>query len=236
MNQQRIISYANNDLCFSDIRSDLENALSIENSSLTNRFYDKYIKNKPTFAILFAIINIAIFIGIELFASIEQANYLYNFACMKWYSILEYGEYYRLFTCMFMHFGLTHLSSNMISLVALGSQLEPDIGHLKFIIIYIVSGLCASLTSLYYHAQMEEPVISAGASGAIYGLFGAYVIYSLFGKLKGNVAATKIALISVLMLLNGMSSVSIDNAAHLGGIISGCLIAFICCICSKNKI
>ena len=93
------------------------------------------------------------------------------------------------------------------------------------------------MSSVFYHAHIEESVVSVGASGAIFGIFGAYAVYALFDKLKGqNVSATKIALISLLMLFSGMNSTSIDNAAHLGGIICGCLIAFICCISCKNKI
>ena len=239
MNNQRIISYSDNDSNFSDIRTELEVALNkpapktLQNTS----YYLKYIKNKPTFAILFAILNIMISIGVELFADLDDATYFYSIGCLEWSHVLEYGEYYRLFTSIFIHFGLSHLANNMISLLAIGSQLEPAIGHIKFVIIYILSGLCGSLTSVFYHAHMEESVVSAGASGAIYGIFGAYAIFALFDKLKGNsVPATRIALISLLMLSSGMSSSSIDNAGHLGGIISGCIIAFICCICSKNKI
>ncbi len=238
MNDKRIISY-NPDDSFSDIRQDFENALILTGQKhlFSSNTDDIFANKKPIFAIIFAAISIAVFIIFELFGDINDTAYLYNFGALEWYKVLEYGEYYRLFTSMFIHFGFTHIASNMMSLLAIGSQLEPAIGHIKFTIIYLLSGLCASLASVFYHATTGEAVISAGASGAIYGIFGAYAIYALFDKLKGRtVSAYRIALISLLMLSSGMSSTSIDNAAHLGGIISGCVIAFICCICSKNKI
>ena len=239
MNNRRIISYTSEDADFSDIRTDLENALSAEpeSTSLWTRIKGSNGVVNPVFAVIFALINTLVFIGFEMFGDITDTLYMYAHGTAEWRSILENHEYYRLFTCMFIHFSFSHLMSNMITLLALGSQLEPAIGHIKFVLIYILSGLCASLTSVLYHAHMDMDVISAGASGAVFGIFGAYAVLALFDKLKGRrVPATRIALMSILVLTNGFSSASIDNAAHLGGMISGCIIAFICCICRKNKI
>lgn len=239
MTNFRIVSYASEDGVFSTIREEFENALIQPEKKpiFASGVNGLNIHKKPFFTILFAIINIIIFTGFELFGDMEDTLYLYGYGANEWHSVLEQHQYYRLFTCMFLHFSLSHLVSNMTSLVAVGSQLESSIGHIKFMIIYITSGLCASLTSVLYHAYTGTSAISAGASGAIFGLFGAYAVFALFDKLRGrSVPATKIAVISLLMLLNGMSSASVDNAAHLGGIISGCIIAFICCICNKNKI
>ena len=172
-----------------------------------------------------------------MFGDITDTLYMYTHGTAEWRSILENHEYYRLITCMFIHFSFSHLMSNMVTLLAIGSQLEPVIGHIKFIVIYMLSGLCASITSVLYHAHMDMNAISAGASGAVFGIFGAYAILALFDKIHGrNVPAMRIAVMSLLVLSNGFTSSSIDNAAHLGGIISGCIIAFICCICKKNKI
>ena len=239
MNEKRIISYSSDDDSFSDIRPKLENALVLTDSKRSNRIKSNIsnTQKKPVFALIFALINTMIFIGFELFGDINDVIRLYSFGALEWHSVIEQSEYYRLFTSMFIHFDFSHLSSNMISLLAISSHLEPSISHIRYIVIYIVSGLCASISSVIYHAHIDETVISVGASGAIFGVFGAYAVYALFNKLNGQyVSAGRIAIVSLLMLYSGMSSPSIDNAAHLGGIICGCLIAFICCISSKNKI
>lgn len=239
MNDFRIISYSADDGQFADIRDELEEALvkAPEKTSFISRIKHINGMSYPIFAILFALINIVLYVGVELFGDINDVIYIYSQGASEWHSVLENQEYYRLFTCMFIHFSFSHLASNMMSLLAIGHQLEPAIGHIKFIAIYMISGLCSSLASVFYHAHMDESAISAGASGAIFGIFGAYAIFALFDKLKGRpVPAMRIALMSILVLASGFNSTSIDNAAHLGGIISGCIIAFICCICSKNKI
>lgn len=239
MDNQRIISYSSDDTYFTDIRADLENALASEpdRTSLWTRVKGENGVVNPVFAVIFALINTIVFIGFELFGDITDTIFMYSHGACEWHSVLENHEYYRLLTSMFIHFSFSHLMSNMVTLLAIGSQLEPAIGHIKFIIIYMLSGLCASLTSVLYHAHMDSAVISAGASGAVFGIFGAYAVLALFDKLKGRtVPAMRIALMSILVLTNGFTSTSVDNAAHLGGMISGCIIAFICCICHKNKI
>ena len=237
--RKRLISYSLDDGYFNNIRNELENAIASEPSrpSLLDRIKGSNGIANPIFTILFALANIIVFLYLELFGDVSDTLYVYANGACEWYSVLENNEYYRLFTCMFIHFGFPHLSSNMITLLSIGSQLEPSIGHIKFILIYVLSGLCASFSSVLYHWQMDSQTISAGASGAIFGIFGAYAICALFDKKQGkNIPATRIALISLLSLANGMTNSNIDNAAHLGGIISGCIIAFICCICRKNKI
>ncbi len=239
MNDRRIVSYSSDDNHFLEIRNEFEEALAYEpeKPSIISRIKGSNGKANPIFAVLFALVNIFIFLGIELFFNMTDVISIYSHGASEWHSVLQNNEYYRLFTCMFLHFNFPHLFSNMLSLLAIGSQLEPAIGHIKFVIIYIFSGLCASITSVLYHAHMDELAISAGASGAIFGLFGAYAVYSLFDKLNGRqVPAMRIAIMALLVLANGFSTSTIDNAAHLGGMISGCIIAFICCICSKNKI
>lgn len=239
MGNKRIVSYTSDDANFTDIRDDLENALIKEDErpSIMSRIKGANGISNPVFTVLFALLNIIVFIGFELFGDITDTIYMYTHGTSEWHSVLENHEYYRLFTCMFIHFSFSHLMSNMITLLAIGSQLEPVIGHVKFIFIYMISGLCASLTSVFYHAHMDIDAVSAGASGAVFGIFGAYAIFALFDKLKGRkVPAMRISIMSLLVLINGFTTTSVDNAAHLGGIISGCIIAFICCICSKNKI
>lgn len=239
LNSGRIISYSDNDSAFDFIRNDLESCLTEqeEKPSLKDKFNNFRLSTRPVFTIFFALISIMVFFYMDLFGNLSDTTYIYNHGAAEWHSVLEDNEFYRLLTSMFIHFDFGHLFNNMISLFAVGSQLEPAIGHIKYTIIYILSGLAASMTSVLYHASTDAYVISAGASGAIFGLFGAYAVCSLFDMVKHkNLSFSRIAIISILMLYNGMANESVDNAAHLGGMIFGCIIAFICCICKKNKI
>ena len=80
------------------------------------------------------------------------------------------GEWWRLFTCMFEHIGIIHVLMNMYALLYVGIFLEPILGKLKFIIAYVVTGIVASMVSLWWH----DNTVSAGASGAIFGMYGVF--------------------------------------------------------------
>lgn len=239
INSKRIISYTDSDEKFDVIKHRLEDYLSNEGTSKLGgkSIFSHPIFSYPIFTIVFALINLCIFLYMDLFTNpLNKLTILGNYAS-EWGQVLNHNEFYRLLTSVFLHFDFSHLANNMISLLAIGYHLEPIMGHFKFMLLYLISGIGASLTSVLYHATENVPAISAGASGAVFGIFGAYAIYSLFDMMnRRNVSFSKIIVFSVLMLYNGMINESVDNAAHLGGIIFGSIIAFICCICSKNKI
>ncbi len=154
---------------------------------------------------------------------------LINFGSNSWELTVEEGEWYRLFTCMFLHFSFDHLVGNMICLFAVGEIIEDNINSIRFTILYLLSGLFASLASLGYYHIIGKYVYSAGASGAIYGLLGAYLMFMITdrnnrnGELKG-----RIVLFVAYLLYNFVrSSGFVDNAAHIGGLLSGAAIYLI---------
>lgn len=129
------------------------------------------------------------------------------------------GEYYRLFTCMFLHAGILHIACNMYSLYVIGPQIESFYGKYKFLFIYIVSGICGSILSL---AFSPGNVVSVGASGAIFGLLGSILYFGYHYRVYlGNVLKSQIVPIIVLNLLIGFMASGIDNFAHIGGLIGG---------------
>lgn len=132
--------------------------------------------------------------------------------------ITEGQEYYRIFTCMFLHFGITHLMNNMIMLGALGWNLELEIGKLRFIIIYFFSGIGGNILSLIAAISAGESAVSAGASGAVFGLMGAllYVVIANRGRL-GQLSGRGMIFMVVLSLYFGLTSSGVDNMAHIGG-------------------
>jgi rhomboid protease GluP len=134
------------------------------------------------------------------------------------------GEPWRLFTCIFLHIGVLHLLMNMYALVYIGLLLEPILGSKRFAVAYLVTGMAASLTSLAWH----DTIVSAGASGAIFGMYGVFLALlttNLIEKTARQSLLTSIGIFVVYNLMNGMNG-AVDNAAHIGGLVSGLLCGY----------
>lgn len=136
------------------------------------------------------------------------------------------GQYWRLITHQFVHGSISHLFFNMYALAYIGLMIENKLNAKKYISIYLISGICGGLLSLVYH----ESGYMAGASGAIMGLFGAFLALLLSKAFERN--ATKALLISTvavlaIMLISGGLKQRVDNAAHVGGLISGFVICYL---------
>ncbi len=134
------------------------------------------------------------------------------------------GQPWRLLTNCFLHIGIFHLLFNMYALLYIGILLEPRLGSRRFGIAYLITGILASVASLYVH----EMTISAGASGAIFGMYGVFLAMlttNLIEKSRRKALLASIAIFVGYNLLNGLKG-NIDNAAHIGGLISGILIGY----------
>src|SRR5215468_8843832 len=138
------------------------------------------------------------------------------------------GEWWRLFTCMFLHIGVLHLLFNMIALWNVGGFMERWLGGTSFLVLYLLSGLLGSVASVAWNPF----VVSAGASGAIFGLYG-----GLLGFLVQHRDSTSQAFLAPLRnnalafvgynLLFGAVQEGIDMAAHLGGLVGGLVCGFV---------
>lgn len=127
------------------------------------------------------------------------------------------GEYYRLLTCTFLHGGLLHIALNMYALFIIGPLVEKIYGRLKYIVIYLVAGIMSSILSF-----ILSPDISIGASGAIFGLLGACLIFALKNKSKINKGfLANIVSVIFINLILGLSVQNIDNFGHIGGLLGG---------------
>lgn len=134
---------------------------------------------------------------------------------------IKSGELYRLFTGIFLHGNLLHLAFNCYALYILGMQLESFMGKVKYLIIYLFSGLMGALFSMIFNNYSA----SIGASGAIFGIMGAIVYFGYHYRVYlGNVIKSQIIPVIVLNLAIGFLSSGIDNFAHIGGLIGGFLI------------
>lgn len=137
-------------------------------------------------------------------------------------TLTKNGDYYRLFTSMFLHIGILHLLCNMYSLYIIGKEVENVFGKVKYLIIYLLSGIAGSILSLAFNHN----TICAGASGAIFGLLGALIYFGYYYRTYLGATLTRsIIPVIVLNLIIGFTSSGIDNAAHIGGLVGGILIA-----------
>jgi rhomboid protease GluP len=135
------------------------------------------------------------------------------------------GDWWRLITNTFLHIGIFHLLLNMYALIYVGFLLEPILGKTRFATAYLLTGIIASLTSIAWH----NFTVSAGASGAIFGMYGVFLAMlttNLIDPAKRNALLGSIAVFVAYNLFYGMKE-GIDNAAHLGGLISGILIGYL---------
>jgi membrane associated rhomboid family serine protease len=135
--------------------------------------------------------------------------------------LIANGQYWRLFTAMFLHAGLLHLGFNAYALWLLGSMLETNLGRTRMVLIYFVTGFLASAAS---YAFSPIGTVGVGASGAIFGIFGAFIAYN-YRRRHLAIASANLRWAWTLILLNlllafGFSS-QIDWRAHLGGLVAG---------------
>ena len=120
-------------------------------------------------------VNIIVFAVMSIFGNTLDAQYMAGHGAMYPPYVAENGQYWRLFTSMFMHFGLMHILNNMVMLGAVGRIVEIAMGHVRFLIAYIVAGICGGALSYVVMLHNNDYAVSAGASGAIFGMVGALV-------------------------------------------------------------
>lgn len=190
-------------------------------------------KSIPVVTYMVIGINILVFL-ITAFLSNNifniDINVLVNMGA-KYNELISAGQYYRLFTCIFLHGGIVHIALNMYSLYAIGPLVERLFGKTKYIIIYLVSGLVSSTFSFLFSNG-----ISIGASGAIFGLLGTVLIFAYkMRKEIGKDFLRNIVSVIIVNLIIGVSIPNIDNFAHIGGLIGGILVTSLFLIMNKSK-
>ncbi|MDR0505713.1 MAG: rhomboid family intramembrane serine protease [Dysgonamonadaceae bacterium] len=166
---------------------------------------------------------IMLFSGVDFFSPSKQSllDWGANFRPLT----LD-GQWWRLFTACFLHIGIIHLLLNMYALLYIGVLLEPCLGKARFLTAYLLSGIVASSISLWWH----DLTISAGASGAIFGMYGVFLALlttNIIDKYVKKIFLTSIIIFVAYNILYGLkSNEGIDNAAHIGGLVSGLIIGY----------
>ena len=171
------------------------------------------------------IVNILYFLWLEFCGSTENAWFMVEHGAMYVPLIVKHGEYYRLLTSVFMHFGISHLVNNMIIQFVLGDNLERALGRIKYLVFYLVCGVGANVFSMIVSINDYEPAVSAGASGAIFGVIGGllYAVIRNRGQLE-DLSTRQLTMLVVCSLYFGFTSTGVNNAAHIGGLVLGFLL------------
>lgn len=180
---------------------------------------------KPIATYIILAVNAAVFVWLSVTGSTEDPYFMAAHGAMLSQDVIA-GRWQELFTSMFVHFGADHLAGNMIVLIAVGVPLEKLLGSVRFAVIYLVSGLAGNVLSVALELAAEQYGVSAGASGAVLGLMGC-VIYCLI-RHRGSVGGLSLprVILSVLITLyTGLRGTGINNAAHIGGLICGFVLA-----------
>jgi len=177
---------------------------------------------------IMVLINVIVFFIMSRRGSTEDVDFMLNNGAMFVPAITEGGQYYRLFTCMFLHFGFTHLSGNMVVLLFLGDNVERAVGKIKYLLIYLLGGLFGSFGSFLYAYIYNKGIVSAGASGAIFALIGAllWLVIVNKGQLE-NMTTVRVCVLIAYALYSGFTSENIDMSAHLFGLFGGFWLAMI---------
>lgn len=173
-------------------------------------------------------INIIVFLVTEIMGDTTDASFILR--CGGCYGpLVSQGEYWRLFSSMFLHFGFYHIAQNMLCLIFLGDILETIVGPWRYLFIYLLGGLFGSVFFLKLSLSENLATVSAGASGAIFSVIGALFYITLRNRERiGKSNMKRMILMVVLMIAQG-----VDNTAHLGGFIAGFLLGIL--VTAKGK-
>lgn len=215
---QRLIVYENQPEDFAGLRKPLE--LFLEGKAVKER---SYVRMAPMNTLLVGV-NVLIFFVMLLTGAAGDSRSMIEWGAMVTPLMRERQEYYRLFTAMFLHFNVEHLTGNMVILLALGGNLERALGKAGYLIIYLAGGLGAGICSCLYHEIIGEAGVAAGASGAIFAVIGALLCMALINKGKlEDITAGRLGLMTAYILYTGFITPQTDNAAHIGGLLTGML-------------
>ena len=200
----------------------------LEEEKKRNSFWSFFIPRKGFIATPI-LIDLNILVFIVMIASGVGIMSPSTLSLLKWGAdfgpLTLTGDWWRAVTCNFIHIGAFHLLMNMYAFMYIGLLLEDLIGSRRMFMSYLLTGLCSAVFSLYMHGE----TISAGASGAIFGLYGIFLAFLFFHRIAKE--QRKALLTSILIfvgynLVYGMKA-GIDNAAHIGGLLSGFLLGII---------
>lgn len=182
------------------------------------------------------IINVLLFVFMNAMCSNSLRDILYSKGALYWPAVVGEGQIYRIFTYMFLHADIQHVSNNMLLLFFVGAYVEEYMGRGRFVLVYFVSGFLAGTASMGYNILMSSQVWGIGASGAIFGVVGAVAgLLVLSQRTIKEITPPRLIFFIVLSLMSGFENKGIDNMAHIGGLVSGFVISLILIVAGNRR-
>lgn len=187
-----------------------------------------FIRSRQVVNLTIVAANIIMFIALSLIGDTEDPVFMIRHGANYTTAVLEGGHYYRLVTCMFLHFGAEHLVYNMLVLIFMGDVLEKEAGKMKYLLIYFIGGTAGNVLSIWSDWRVGKATVSAGASGAIFAIVGAllWIVLRNHGRLE-DYSGKRLFLMAGLSVAEGLTIRGVDNWAHIGGMATGFLLAMI---------
>lgn len=182
-----------------------------------------YLRYYPVTSLLLAA-NIVMFIVEMVYGGSNDSYTLLRLGAVTNVPMLD-TEWWRLFAAMFLHAGFRHLFSNCFAILVFAPPLERLMGHFKYILLYVLSGVIGNIISLAVYQRSADYHIAVGASGAVYGIYGAFLFIALFQRHLMDESSRK-TLYSLLMIgvVYSLAVPQINWIAHFGGLLAGFLV------------
>lgn len=195
-----------------------------QRQSQVSSFISNVLRTSPVTALIVAI-NLAMFVLLMISGRPDDPTNLYRWGA-KFGPAIQDGDWHRLILPVILHAGWLHLAANTFALVIFGPRLENELGRIAFLSVYVVSGVCGVAAS-----YLVSPVLSVGASGAVFGIVGAYGIYLIRNR-RGFGSAVNPVIMNLVIVLGiniafGLFWSGIDQGAHVGGLIAGAAMGFV---------
>lgn len=171
------------------------------------------------------VINVVVFAVLTFLGDTTDVQFMHHHGANFWPSVIEEHEYYRLLTCTFIHFGISHLFNNMLVLAYIGDNLERALGKVKYLVLYLAAGIGSSAVSAVWSMFKDKYSVSGGASGAIFGVVGALLVIVIKnrGQLE-DLSSRQLMFFAGFSIYHGVTSAGIDNMAHISGFLIGALL------------
>ena len=185
------------------------------------------IKKWLNINVILIVSNILVWLVMCTKGDTRSAQFMYEHGALYPTNVLG-GEWYRLVSAMFLHFGAEHLISNMFMQYFLGDMLLRALSQWKFAVVYVLAGIGGNVASLVMMIVTGDFAVAAGASGAIYGIIGAllWVVLRNGGKFE-SISVPRMLLATALYITYGFTTEGVDAWAHVGGALVGFLAAII---------
>lgn len=189
------------------------------------------IKGAPKVTLALIIVNVIVFIICTLTGSL-----LYNKGAVGLKLIEKPTDIYRIFTSMFLHVGIAHISGNMLLLFLVGNIVEREVKPVIFTVMYFVSGLVGDVAMFIEEIVRQKDIVVVGASGAVFGLLGVLLALVVFKRVtRESMSVNRVLYVIILSIYNGYSQTNVANGAHIGGVVAGFIMGVIFCLAKPVK-